>query len=323
MSRPPDRYDAGPSYPPYYEADGGGGRRWLYLLLGGIIGLCATAACLFGAYFLLEPILARPTVPAPPAVPTLPGAGETATAEAVGTSAPAATATLPPSEAQASPTLPPASSSVQAVSVPFSPAVDGDLGEWPDAEAISSAYRVHAAEDWDLSSDLQATWRLAWDEENLYVAVTVVDDVHVQTQQGTQIFRGDSVEMQIDTEPAAGASRVNPATYQLILSPGDFEGLPPSAVRFRGTGGGDLVQETGHAINLAARERSNGYTLEAAIPWRDLNTTASAGASFGLALSANDNDTPGSARQEVMLSNVPTRTLTDPSTWGTLILSQG
>lgn len=322
MSRPPDHYDADPPYP-YYERDGEGNRRWIYLLLGGIVGLCATGACLLGAYFLLEPILARPTVPAPPAVPTLPGAAETATAEVAGTSSPAATVTLPSSEAQASPTLPPASGSVEAGAVSSPLAVDGDFGEWPDVEAVPSAYRVFAADNWDGSSDLQATWRLAWDEENLYVAVTVVDDVHVQTQQGTQIFRGDSVEMQIDTEPDAGASRVNPATYQLILSPGNFDGLPPAAERFRGTGDGQLVRETGHAIDLAAGQRSDGYTLEAAIPWEDLNTTPSAGATFGLALNANDNDTPASARQEVMLSNVPTRTLTDPSTWGTLILSQG
>ena len=35
---------------------------------------------------------------------------------------------------------------------------------------------------------------------------------------------------------------------------------------------------------------------------------------------ANDNDTPGTAVQEVMKSHVATRTLTDPTGWGTLTL---
>lgn len=321
MDDPPVRYEVG-SYD--YEIDGNGGRRWLYLLLGGIIGLCAAAACILGAYFLLRPILARPTAPAPPAVPTLPGAAQTATADAASTSSPAATLSFAPStsEPQTTPAPPAGSDRVEAFAVSTPPAVDGDFGEWPGVQGISSAYRVFAAGSWDGSSDLQATWRLAWDSQNLYVAVTIVDDLHVQTQQGTQIFRGDSVEMQIDTEPGAGATRVNPATYQIILSPGDFGGLPPSVVRFRGTGSGEIVQAAGHAIDVAARRRSDGYTLEAAIPWDDLNATASGSATFGLALNANDNDTPGSAQQEVMLSNVPTRTLTDPSTWGTLVLSQ-
>jgi hypothetical protein len=40
----------------------------------------------------------------------------------------------------------------------------------------------------------------------------------------------------------------------------------------------------------------------------------------GVALNANDNDTPGTAVQEVMMSHVATRTLRDPTGWGTLTL---
>jgi hypothetical protein len=42
---------------------------------------------------------------------------------------------------------------------------------------------------------------------------------------------------------------------------------------------------------------------------------------MGLALNANDNDTPGTAAQEVMMSHVASRTLTDPTSWGTLTLN--
>jgi hypothetical protein len=62
-----------------------------------------------------------------------------------------------------------------------------------------------------------------------------------------------------------------------------------------------------------------GYNVEEAIPWSDLNLAPVEGLILGLALNANDNDTPGTAVQEVMKSHIASRTLTDPSGWGTLI----
>jgi hypothetical protein len=65
---------------------------------------------------------------------------------------------------------------------------------------------------------------------------------------------------------------------------------------------------------------AGGYILEAAVPWSDLSLTPQEGLVIGIALNANDNDTPGPAVQEVMMSHVSTRTLTDPRGWGTLTL---
>lgn len=295
------------------------GRRWLLLALGSVIGGCLVVACAVGAYFLLQPILAQPTLPAPPAIPTVPGAELTATAAAAATDGaqplpdntqvPAPTVTLPPDPAGASATY-----------VSSAPAIDGAIDDWPDSPTVRSTHRVYAYEGWDGTGDLEATWRLAWDEGRFYVAVQIGDDVHVQTQQGAFIYQGDSVEIQVDINPEAGATRVNPATTQVILSPGDFSGIPPSAARFRGTDGGDLPHAPGHSIEVDARQTPDGYVLEAAIPWANLNLTPVPGMRLGLALNANDNDTPGVARQEVMLSSVAGRTLTNPTTWGTLTL---
>jgi hypothetical protein len=41
---------------------------------------------------------------------------------------------------------------------------------------------------------------------------------------------------------------------------------------------------------------------------------------MGVALNANDDDVPGTAVQEVMMSHVSTRTLRNPTGWGTLTL---
>jgi hypothetical protein len=71
---------------------------------------------------------------------------------------------------------------------------------------------------------------------------------------------------------------------------------------------------------VAAQPVEGGYVLEAAVPWRDLEKVPEPDLIVGVALNANDNDTPGTAVQEVMMSHVATRTLRDPTGWGTLTL---
>jgi hypothetical protein len=73
-------------------------------------------------------------------------------------------------------------------------------------------------------------------------------------------------------------------------------------------------------VTLQARQTPEGYNLEAAIPWNDLNLAPAPGLLIGLSLNANDNDSPGTAAQEIMKSHISTRTFTDPSSWGTLTL---
>ena len=206
--------------------------------------------------------------------------------------------------------------------LPTTPVIDGLLDEWGSVPAIQSSFIVYQVTGWDGSDDLNAVWRLAWDANNLLIAVEVTDDVHVQTQSGNQLFRGDSVDMQFDTNrPGDFGDGLSPDDFQSTLSPGDFAALPPSAARFQGTINGQILDApTGHHLTMQARQVGQGYTIEAAIPWSDLNLVPAGGLVIGLALNANDNDSPGTAVQEVMKSHVITRTLTDPTGWGTLTL---
>ncbi len=316
----------------------GRNRGWLWLA-GGAILLLGLGGCLLGLFFFLPGGLGGPE-----ATPTLfiPGAGGSATggsatggsatggsetggATAIaptlvpGTLGPAPTVTLAAATAPAAPTAPP-EGQVSATRLSGPPAIDGDLGDWPAISPVSSAFRVFQTAGWDGTQDLEALWRLGWDDSRLYIGVQVSDDRHVQTQTGNQIFRGDSLDMQIDTDPQAGASRVNPRTFQIIFSPGNFGSLPPSAFRFQGTEAGQVLDAAGHGIQVAARQTAGGYILEAAIPWSDLNVAPAAGLELGLALNANDNDTPDTAVQEVMMSHVSTRLFLDPSSWGRLVL---
>ena len=205
------------------------------------------------------------------------------------------------------------------------PIINGDLNEWLDQTFFGSDHLVYSAAGWDGSQDLSAYWSLIWDETYLYVAVDVIDNLHVQTQTGSQSYRGDSLEIQIDTDLAGDRDQnlLNVDDFQIALSPGNFGDLVPEAHRFRGNTNGQILSVHGHNIIIAAKQNSSGYTIEAAIPWADMFTSPSVDMEFGVALNANDNDAPGTSEQEVQMSSAPLRTLTQPSSWGTLRLSSG
>lgn len=298
------------------EQPQGAGRSWRWVV--GLV-LVLVGVCIVGAVMVVQQFLARTAVTNPPViVPTSPVQLEETTDEEPDLElAPTVTS------ASGEPVGPPIGiGNVDVVRVNDRPNIDGDLGDWPQVAVAPSAYRVYAAEGWDGTEDLTAVWYVAWDTDYLYFGVEVTDDVHVQTQTGNQIFRGDSVDIQLDTDRIRDyAPSLSPDDFQVTVSPGNFADLPPSAFLFRGTSEGQILDAPGrHSILVAARQTEEGYVLETAVPWIDLETAPSRDLVLGAALNANDNDTPGTAVQEVMMSHVATRTLRDPTGWGTLTL---
>lgn len=287
-----------------------GQKRPLWLI-GGIVFVIIFLLLCGGGYFIVSNLwgnLSPPDNGGLPAPPTL-IVVETAVAET--TRAPLETA------------VPHISADVVAPQLPVPPTIDGDLAEWAGMVPYLSTHLVYTAPSWDGSEDLAAAWQVGWDADNLYLAVTVVDDIHVQTQTGNQIFKGDNVDLQLDVDRAGDwGSKLNADDYQINLSPGNFADLPPSAFRFAATADGSSIDAPRHGIQVAAQQQADGYTLEAAVPWRDLNVTPTVGLILGAAFNASDNDTPGTAVQEYFLSNSASRKWSEPATWGTLTLAE-
>jgi hypothetical protein len=75
-------------------------------------------------------------------------------------------------------------------------------------------------------------------------------------------------------------------------------------------------------VKIAAVEGPGLYRVEAAIPWSVFGVTPAEGLQIGFALSASDNDDTGENVQQSMSSSVPNRMLTNPTTWGELILKK-
>ena len=201
------------------------------------------------------------------------------------------------------------------------PLIDGDLGEWGALENVADAV-VYGAGNWSGASDLSATFSLGWDATNLYLAVSVRDDVQSQTQNGDRIFRGDSVEFLLDVDLHADRQheKLSGDDYQIGLSPGDLTAATVAAQAYRWF----PVTETGllPAVQLAASTTFAGYAMEASVPWTALRVAPKGGDEYGFALSVSDNDLAGVATQQSMVSSAVGRVLTDPTTWGLLRLDQ-
>lgn len=281
--------------------------RWLVAGLGALV-LCCVSVTLASAIVILMTGANRgeeTTLP-PPATFIPPAASPTA-------AIPAATITLPAASPEGR---------VTAVRQSTPPTIDGNLEEWDNVPGFTAPYIVTQRDSWDGTMDVASLWRIGWDDQHLYLAVAVTDDVHVQNRETKFAYLGDSLELQLDTNRQANfGPGVNSAHYQYIVSPGNFADRAPGSFRFRGDAAGTMNDFIGSGARVAAMQTAVGYYIEMGIPWSDLTWQPAAGLVLGAAFSLNDLDTPGTAVQELMLSHVPTRRWLDPRSWGTLELA--
>lgn len=249
-----------------------------------------------------EPTVPATETPTPTAIPPT----ETASPTATSTTAPAATG-LPQRSA----------GSVSAAYLSSAPTIDGDWGEWTSA-AYPMRSVVFGAGSWQNADDLEGSYRIGWDSTYLYIAVKVLDDVYKQGASGADIYKGDSIEILLDTNLYGDFyyNVLSPDDYQLGISPGrpDVNGDREAYLWFPQNIAGS------RAFTIGAVQSDGLYRLEAAIPWSLFGVTPYAGQHFGFAISVSDNDDTSQNVQQSMISNIGTRRLTQPTTWGELIL---
>jgi hypothetical protein len=200
------------------------------------------------------------------------------------------------------------------------PSIDTNLEDWKvDPYPVEAV--VFGKGDHKGLGDLSAKVRVGWDKNYLYLGVRVIDDVYVQNASGANIFKGDSIEILLDTNVSADfyLAALNSDDFQLGISPGSpapaqntsaYLWFPSSSEGARGN------------VVIASRSREDGYVIEAAIPWGVFGVSPVNGQNFGFAISVSDNDNPNQNVQQSMVSSSPIRVLSDPTTWGNLVLVQ-
>ena len=276
-----------------------------------------------------------PTVsPTPQVIPTL-APPPSATAPAQPVEIPSLTPVpVIPTATQISPTLTPTRTTVPTVSyagpgqrkgisisagyMTVKPVINADFSDW-NFQKYPVNYVVFGLKNWTGNADLSGKLMVGWDNDKLYIAIKVLDDTYVQNAHGAQLFKGDSLDILLDTNVASDY-------YLQALSSDDFQlGISPGSPQPGNTMEAYLWYPKARAgslsdVKIEAFLLDDGYRLEAAIPWSTLGVTAHAGQHFGFAFSLSDDDQPGTTIQQSMVSTIPNRQLTNPTTWGDLTL---
>jgi len=200
------------------------------------------------------------------------------------------------------------------------PTLDGVWDEWT-TPAYPATFVTFGRENWTGKDDLEGSFRLGWDQNNLYIAVKIIDDVYVQNATGKDIYLGDSIEILFDRDLLGDF-------FSAVLSNDDYQlGISPGNPDVNGTKEAYLWYPSGIAgarpdVKIAAVRASGVTRVEAAIPWGTFGVVPALDQRYGFALSISDNDSPGTQRQESMVSSIRTRRLTDPTSWGEMLLTK-
>ena len=265
---------------------------------------------------------AQPTVPPQP----------TATLQPTNTPVPPTATPVPPTSTPLPPTntpLPPTATidtsrrpgvTVQAAFISTPPTLNGDWTDFP-VHDYAIPYVVYGQSNFKGTDVLAASYRIGWDKNNLYIAAKIHDPVYVQNAVDANIFKGDSLELLLDTNVSKDffVQQTDSDDYQLGMSFGkpDVNGTKEAWLWQPANVAGKRTQ-----VKLAAtrNETAKLTRVEAIIPWSLFGITPKSGMHLGFALSWSDNDDTAHNVQQVMLSTAKNRGLFDPTTWGDLLL---
>ncbi len=288
-----------------------------------------TMTALFSTPLATQPLPTK-TLPGIITATPQPTAEPSATLEPTATSipptaVPPTSTPLPPTATSKPPTATPdtshrAGTSFQAQLLSTAPVIDGDWGDFPQRD-YAAQFVVFGKQNWTGSEDLSASFRVAWDKNYLYLAAKVRDDVYVQNASGVNLFKGDSLELLLDTNVSGDffKTQTDSDDYQLGISGGRPD--------VNGTREAWLWQPTNVAgartqVKIAATRNESVHLTryEVAIPWSMFGVTPKSGMHFGFVLSVSDNDNPNKNEQQTMVSSDRDRDLFDPTTWNDLVL---
>ncbi|MFH1009363.1 MAG: serine hydrolase [Candidatus Latescibacterota bacterium] len=143
--------------------------------------------------------------------------------------------------------------------------VDGDPADWGDRGFRAGAL-TSAEGETPPAADLDAGFRLGWDQRGLLVLVTVSDDVGLEHPDAGQLWLLDSVELFVAIE------RGSPQYYQVVFSPG-FDPEHLDLRRSIHDHRRDKLSPERLTVEAARTRTKTGYVLEVLLPWENLAIT--------------------------------------------------
>ncbi|MBN2189589.1 MAG: hypothetical protein JW728_00055, partial [Candidatus Aureabacteria bacterium] len=169
--------------------------------------------------------------------------------------------------------------------------IDGVLDEWSDSHPIEIT-QEDSLEFGKVTSknDLSGTAYFMWNDEYLYFAVRVKDDIIVANKVNESIYKEDCVELYIDPDYDlfVWGSRKD---YQIGVAPRSIKGSSQVWSWFHDGNPGDGVQA---AVRFNEQYRKGEYTIEGAIRWDYLHVAPEKGKVLGMSVAIHDIDSDGS-----------------------------
>lgn len=157
------------------------------------------------------------------------------------------------------------------------------------------------------SADLSGSWRAVWDAEYLYLLVEVSDEA--ASADSSNVWDDDSIELYLDGDNARGAA-YDANDHQVVFRRND------SRVYV-----GARSAPASPGVRFSFSDVTNGYRLEAAIPWSSLGGVVAPGRRFGLDVHVNDDDNGGARDAKIAWSASTDEAWQDPRLFREMTLS--
>jgi len=197
-----------------------------------------------------------------------------------------------------------AGGTLHCVSLISPPVIDGQLSDWPAAESIEltryTAYTfIGSLVD---TNDLSSLIRSGWDDQHVYFAIQVTDDVLVADS--TDVWRDDGVEIGLDGLNDDYAWGWDDHQYTVVADG-------------RRTDRSTVTSD----ITAAVYQYQGGYNVEVAIPMSKLiSGSPISGTVMGLTIGLHDDDDGGS--WDAYLIWQGTNTSSSPEEFGDLLFTE-
>jgi hypothetical protein len=193
------------------------------------------------------------------------------------------------------------------------PVIDGNLDDWAEALQLAMLNPKVAG------NDPSGVSYLAWDDACLYIAVDMRDNQVMNTQPRGKLYRHDSLEIFVSTEPRDDNPGYGPHDRQFFVTPESGEGGPVVG-HVADREAGKVVDVKGVARHVGKTKQ--GWRAELAFPWSAFpGVMPGPGARLALELRVNDAD-KSHERWKIDASDCDKVRPADPTSWSILNLGE-
>ncbi len=194
-------------------------------------------------------------------------------------------------------------------------AIDGEVDEtWNKAaqHPVDNANQDLSC-PWADENDFSASWRALWDDDYLYVLCEVRDAGGIFFDSANP-WDDDAVELFVDGDNSKGTSYDGLDDFQWGWFMGDpaAEAIP----------GASTLPLDYSSIISEGMETDDGYTFEVKVPWALMAVSPADGHAMGFEIAIDDDDDGGPRDCQYMWNAEYNTPWTDPSTFGTITLTE-